>query len=145
MKPDHLETIDERTPQECLAEGYERPRPLVVCLIVLSVGFFHHADKEVYEPTPEEKRLVDQLHLRKIDWADRVRCLNVLQPWCRDCAAWRLHGKPNGRCACGAPLVHRGYVGASTLREIDYTRRSRKDLFFDEPFWDPRLGDFVKC
>jgi hypothetical protein len=113
--------------------------------IVLSVGFFHHADKEVYEPTPEEKRLVDQLHLRKIDWADRVRCLNVLQPWCRDCAAWRLHGKPNGRCACGAPLVHRGYVGASTLREIDYTRRSRKDLFFDEPFWDPRLGDFVKC
>jgi len=43
--------------------------------IVLSVGFFAHADS--LEITEEEKTFVDELHKRKIDLADEVLILNV--------------------------------------------------------------------
>lgn len=43
--------------------------------IVLSVGFFGHADN--VELTSEEKQRIDQLHKRKIDMADRVHVIDV--------------------------------------------------------------------
>lgn len=43
--------------------------------IVLSVGFFGHADD--VEMTSEEKRKVDALHKRKIELADRIYVINV--------------------------------------------------------------------
>lgn len=43
--------------------------------IVLSVGFFGHADD--VDMTKEEKRKVDALHKRKIKLADRIHVINV--------------------------------------------------------------------
>ena len=55
-------------------------------------------------PTPEQKALLDALHLRKIDLADRVLVVN-----------------PGG------------YVGESTRREIDYARAAGKPVSFTDP------------
>ena len=58
---------------------------------------------------PEEKRILDELHLRKIDLADEILVLNV-----------------------------GGYVGESTKREIDYARSLGKKvrwLEHDVPTW----------
>lgn len=90
-----------------------KPKPLIVCLcgstkfkeqfiecnfkftmlgyIVLTVGWFSHADAEKYTPTREEKIALDELHKRKIDLADLVY---VIEPG--------------------------GYIGESTKSEIDY-------------------------
>lgn len=72
--------------------------------IVLSVGFFGHADSHVYAPTEEEKAMLDELHLRKIDLADEVLILN----------RW-------------------GYIGDSTRRELDYATNAGKLVRFLEP------------
>lgn len=71
--------------------------------IVLSVGLYSHADKEVYSPSEEEKRKLDELHLRKIDLADEVLFLNV-----------------------------GGYIGESTKRELEYARKHGKIIRFLE-------------
>lgn len=55
-------------------------------------------------PTPAQKTVLDALHLRKIDLADRVLIVN-----------------PGG------------YVGESTRREIDYARASGKPITFTDP------------
>lgn len=55
-------------------------------------------------PTPEQKAVLDDLHLRKIDLADRVVVVN-----------------PGG------------YVGESTRREIDYAQSAGKPVTFTAP------------
>lgn len=55
-------------------------------------------------PTPEQKVVLDALHLRKIDLADRVLIVN-----------------PGG------------YVGESTRREIAYARAAGKPITFTDP------------
>lgn len=49
--------------------------------IVLSVGFYPHAVNEMHGEgvgiTEEDKKRLDELHLRKIDLADEVLILNV--------------------------------------------------------------------
>ena len=55
-------------------------------------------------PTPEQKNILDALHLRKIDLADRVLIVN-----------------PGG------------YVGESTRREIEYAKAAGKPVMFTEP------------
>ena len=55
-------------------------------------------------PTPEQKTVLDALHLRKIDLADRVLVVN-----------------PGG------------YVGESTRREIAYARAAGKPVAFTHP------------
>jgi len=67
--------------------------------IVLSVGWFCHADGDVYEPTAEEKAALDELHKRKIDLADSVYVLNV-----------------------------GGYIGESTRGEIEYAAAQGKTI-----------------
>ena len=71
--------------------------------IVLSVGWFSHADQTVYNPTVAEKDALDELHLRKIDLADEVLFLNV-----------------------------GGYMGQSTLRELSYAYQASKAIRFLE-------------
>lgn len=56
------------------------------------------------KPTDEQKILLDALHLRKIDLADRLLVVN-----------------PGG------------YVGASTTREIEYARATGKPVSFTHP------------
>lgn len=55
-------------------------------------------------PTPEQKVVLDALHLRKIDLADRVLVVN-----------------PGG------------YVGESTRREIAYAEAAGKPVTFTDP------------
>ena len=55
-------------------------------------------------PTSEQKAVLDALHLRKIDLADRVLVVN-----------------PGG------------YVGESTLREIAYAEAAGKPITFTDP------------
>lgn len=107
----------------------EISRPIIVCLcgstrfyqqfleanfqetmagrIVLSVGFYPHAQKEVHGEdlgiTPEQKKALDELHLRKIDLADEIFVLNL-----------------------------GGYIGESTSRELKYARDNGKRIRFLE-------------
>jgi hypothetical protein len=77
--------------------------------IVLSVGFYPHADweqrihGEVVGVTPEQKKALDELHKRKIDLADEVLVLNV-----------------------------DGYVGESTASEVAYALAHSKFVRFWE-------------
>ena len=76
--------------------------------IVLSVGFYPHSRTQAHGQeigcTPEQKKSLDELHLRKIDMADEVLFLNV-----------------------------DGYMGESTRRELDYARKAGKVICFWEP------------
>lgn len=45
--------------------------------VVLSVGFFTHSDRDIYEPTEDEKNALDDLHKRKIDMADEVLVIDI--------------------------------------------------------------------
>jgi len=49
--------------------------------IVLSVGFYLHSCIEIHGEqwgcTPDQKKMLDELHLRKIDLSDEVLILNV--------------------------------------------------------------------
>jgi len=76
--------------------------------IVLSVGFFPHSAEKAHGEnigcTPEQKQNLDQLHLRKIDLADRVFVINV-----------------------------GGYIGESTRREIEYAKSNGKPIEYLEP------------
>lgn len=72
--------------------------------IVLSVGWFGHADGKIYTPTADRKAMLDELHKRKIDLADRVLILNV-----------------------------GGYIGYSTRNELQYARQKGKRIVFLEP------------
>ena len=76
--------------------------------IVLTVGFYPHSQNQAHGEqlgcTPEQKLLLDNLHLRKIDLADRVFVLN------KD-----------------------GYIGDSTRRELAYAIFKGKGIDFLEP------------
>lgn len=73
--------------------------------IVLSVGWFSHADSSTFYPTSGEKRDLDALHKRKIDLCDEIYVIN-----------------PNG------------YIGDSTKSEIDYAKTiSRTINYMEEP------------
>jgi hypothetical protein len=73
--------------------------------VVLSVGWFSHADGHAYQPTGEEKARLDELHLRKIEMADEVLVVNV-----------------------------GGYVGENTRREIAHALALGKPVrYFEEP------------
>ncbi len=102
-------------------------RPLVVCLcgstrfyeafqdanlqetlrghIVLTVGCATRSDAELgIEDDSELKRMLDELHMRKIEMADEVLILNV-----------------------------GGHIGTSTTNELGYARKLGKDVRFLEP------------
>lgn len=71
--------------------------------IVISVGLFGHSgDDEVW--TEGTKEMLDDMHKRKIDMADRIYVINV-----------------------------NGYIGSSTRSEIEYARKKGKRVLFLEP------------
>lgn len=77
--------------------------------IVLSVGFYPHAQKEVHHSedvgcTAEQKVALDALHKQKIDLADEVFVLNV-----------------------------NGYIGSSTRGEIEHAESKGKVIRYLEP------------
>ena len=71
--------------------------------IVISVGLFGHSgDVEVWDG--QTKTMLDDMHKRKIDMADRIYVINV-----------------------------NGYIGSSTRSEIEYARKKGKQVLFLEP------------
>ena len=71
--------------------------------IVISVGLFGHSgDDEVW--TEGTKEMLDDMHKRKIDMADRIYVINV-----------------------------NGYIGSSTRSEIEYARKKGKQVLCLEP------------
>ena len=71
--------------------------------IVISVGLFGHSgDDEVWNVGTKE--MLDDMHKRKIDMADRIYVINV-----------------------------NGYIGSSTRSEIEYARKKGKQVLFLEP------------
>lgn len=72
--------------------------------IVLTVGWFSHADNRNYGLTSEEKTLIDRVYKDKITLADEVLVLNV-----------------------------EGYVGESTASEIAHAERLGKPIRYLEP------------
>jgi len=71
--------------------------------IVLSIGCVWHSDKAL-NLNEEDKKRLDELHLRKIDMSDEVMFLNV-----------------------------DGYIGESTRNELDYAVLHDKMISFLEP------------
>lgn len=70
--------------------------------IVLTVGLFGHSgNEEVWKPGTKE--MLDDMHLRKIDFSDEIFVINV-----------------------------GGYIGESTRREIAYAERTGKDVRYLE-------------
>lgn len=69
--------------------------------IVISVGVFGHA--EGIELTEQEKGLLDNVHLRKIDMSDEIYVINV-----------------------------GGYIGSSTQKEIEYAEEKGKTIRYLE-------------
>ncbi|MCH7567837.1 MAG: hypothetical protein IIA87_00275 [Nanoarchaeota archaeon] len=67
--------------------------------IVIPPGVFGHSDNE--RISDEEKRKLDELHLRKIDISDSIFVVDV-----------------------------NGYVGDSTRREVDYAKENSKGIYF---------------
>ncbi|DBA34714.1 TPA_asm: hypothetical protein vir519_00049 [Caudoviricetes sp. vir519] len=74
--------------------------------IVLTVGCYPHTDKD--DLTEEQKRAVDELHLRKIDMSHMVYVINK-----------------------------GGYIGDSTKREILYAQCIGVKVFFLEELPEP--------
>lgn len=79
--------------------------------IVISVGLFGHSgDKEVWENMDEgtitkTKEMLDDMHKRKIDMADEIYVINV-----------------------------DGYIGASTMSEIEYAKAAGKTVkYLEDP------------
>ena len=110
-------------------KGEKTMRPTIVCLcgstrfyqqfqeanfretmagkIVLSVGFYPHSTEQAHGEhigiTPEQKEVLDVLHLEKVKMADEVLILNV-----------------------------GGYIGPSTARELAYALELGKSVRFLE-------------
>ena len=71
--------------------------------IVISVGLFGHSgDDEVW--TEGTKKMLDNMHKRKIDMADAIYVINV-----------------------------GGYIGESTRSEIEYATKHGKEIHYLEP------------
>lgn len=68
--------------------------------VVLSVGVFGHFGDKI---TEGEKRMLDEIHKRKIDMSDAIYVLNV-----------------------------GGYIGESTRSEIEYARKHHKKIMYME-------------
>lgn len=79
-------------------------------IIVLSVGWFSHADGEVFTPTVEQKAAFDELHLRKIDLSDGIYVVNPYCQVCPNCrAVTKTHVKRGmsihiEKCGCNAEI-----------------------------------------
>lgn len=100
--------------------------------IVISVGLFGH--QEGLDMGGETKKMLDELHLRKIDMADEILvingelcvCLTCEKPvektsYCSVCNDWPI----------GLKRVF--YIGDSTRREIEYARNHGKKVRYLNP------------
>lgn len=72
--------------------------------VVISVSMFGHADNKFGNIiTPDVKKLLDEVHLRKIDLSNEIFVINV-----------------------------GGYIGESTKKEIQYAKKTGKNIRYLE-------------
>ena len=103
--------------------------------IVLSVGFYPHSSDAAGHDS-EQKVMLDELHLRKIDLADEVFVLNVRSSRC-ECCKRVYYGSRLAICVCGNKDVSKiqefGYIGKSTANEIEYATKKGKKITYLVP------------
>ena len=94
--------------------NYWRQRLTYEGKIVLAIEIITSQDlaTDPQHVDPDKKAMLDELHKRKIDLADRVLVLNV-----------------------------GGYIGESTRSEIEYTARLGKPIDYLEPYSAPLLHE----
>ncbi len=102
--------------------------------IVLSVGMFGH--QEGIDMDGPVKKMLDELHLRKIDLADEVLVLNVCRLRCSKCQTW-IENECYPACDCQEKkklwekredYLEIPYIGESTRREIAYAELHGKPI-----------------
>lgn len=104
--------------------------------IVLSVGLFGH--QEGIDMAGPVKRMLDELHLRKIDLADEVLILNVETPVCDGCNKPVKYDPKWGGHSCHACQSRQStcrvvaYIGESTRKEIAYATQKGKAIRYLE-------------
>ncbi len=97
--------------------------------IVLSVGMSSKGD---CRPTEEQKIALDVLHKQKIDLADEILVLDVVQRICPACKTRWIHDSYRiEKCSCGAEIGDvepKPYIGDSTRSEIAYAEKLGKKV-----------------
>lgn len=104
--------------------------------VVLSVAMHGHQMRTY--PSPEQKELLDRIHLAKIDICDEIFVLDVKLHLCAKCGDVCKYLKAGRSPCCAAALDLRPYVGDSTRNEIAYARGTRKTVRFlsaEYPEW----------
>lgn len=101
--------------------------------IVISTGLFGH--QEGLDMGGDTKKMLDELHLRKIDLADEILVINEEIPVCVMC---EKPTQPNAYCpTCkdwAIKLKRVFYVGDSTRREIEYAKEHGKTIrYLNQP------------
>lgn len=106
--------------------------------IVLSIGFYPHSSThgEGVGHDSEQKKALDELHLRKIDLADEVLLIAPMAQKCECGAVWKRDFKPGMRLCVEVCGCHRSlkdipfvpYIGASTAREVAYAESLGKPV-----------------
>lgn len=111
--------------------------------IVLSVGLFGYLEE--LDMSSDTKKMLDELHLRKIDDADEVFIVNAKLLQCKECLV-RLdvdwHGilqfiRPCPKC--NKPMyehttAYLPYISESTRNEITYARSHNKRITYLNEF-----------
>jgi hypothetical protein len=107
--------------------------------IVIPMGLYGHLDG--LDMSGPVKRMLDELHLRKIDMADEILVINPRVLVCGKCGKPTryftvLSGESN---CCRSKDVGKDipYIGISTIREIVYALWAGKQIYFLESPWVP--------
>lgn len=113
--------------------------------IVIGMGMFGHNEPD-FDMDGPVKKMLDELHLRKIDLADEVVVIAPMARKCPRCGRIHLEGIPGpilngatgsicGGMSCGTPcsedmasVLYAPYVGESTNREIRYALDHNKPV-----------------
>lgn len=109
--------------------------------IVLTVGHYPNSKEHGQNTgcTPEQKKALDELHLRKIDMADEVLVLNCKRGQCVGCGEWfdyfgyDARMLPEGHApGCTEIVVPAPYIDESTSNVIAYAMAHRKPVRYLE-------------
>lgn len=102
--------------------------------IVLSIGAASSTDDNHFGNLPKAeyervKKMLDELHLRKVEMADEVFIIDAEVPYCEQCQSFRVY---NTGCPGAHPFtgVMKPYIGESTRRELEHALKLGKNVRF---------------
>lgn len=96
--------------------------------IVIGMGMFGH-NEPGFDMDGPIKKMLDELHLRKVDLCDTVFVVNHVTTVCSKCGKYSPESRiyTDSDC-CKSPKVYRAYIGESTKRELEYARKYAKTI-----------------